>query len=40
MGKGTRRKGCWERWDKPPAISDRNRIKTDADYGEELFFTK
>ena len=30
----------WERWDKRPATSDRDRIKTDADYGEELFFTK
>lgn len=30
----------WERWDKPQQGGDRNRIKTDADYGEELFFTK
>lgn len=30
----------WERWDKRPATGDRDRIKTDADYGEELFFTK
>lgn len=30
----------WERWDKPAQGGDRNRVKTDADYGEELFFTK
>lgn len=30
----------WERWDKKPVTGDRDRIKTDADYGEELFFTK
>lgn len=30
----------WERWDRKPAASDRDRVKTEADYGEELFFTK
>lgn len=30
----------WERWAKPAQGGDRDRIKTDADYGEELFFTK
>lgn len=30
----------WDRWDRKPAASDRDRIKTEADYGEELFFTK
>ena len=30
----------WERWAKPAQGGDRDRVKTDADYGEELFFTK
>ena len=30
----------WDRWDRKPAASDRDRVKTEADYGEELFFTK
>lgn len=32
----------WEKRDKDkgPTTGDRDRIKTDADYGEELFFTK
>ena len=28
----------WERWDKRPATGDRDRVKTEADYVEELFF--
>ena len=30
----------WDRWDRKPTTSDRDRVKTEADYGEELFFTK
>ncbi len=30
----------WECWTKPAQGGDRDRVKTDADYGEELFFTK
>lgn len=28
----------WERWDKTPAASDRDRLRTEADYGDDHFF--
>lgn len=30
----------WERWDKKPAASDRDRLRTDADYGDDDFFKR
>ena len=30
----------WERWDKRPGASDRDRLRTEADYGDDDFFKR
>lgn len=30
----------WERWDKKPAANNRDRLRTEADYGDDDFFKK
>lgn len=29
----------WERWDKKPAANDRDRLRTEADYGDDDFLS-